>query len=138
MNLLDLLVLGLDQLVELALFSLEELCAFLFLLGFANKTLRGEFHLGADAGDLFLEFQTGSCELHLHVLNLGLLFGYLHLEVLPELVVLLQEGVQLLSVGQVRLSLCVDFKVQHGHFVFVETLQRLHVGLVQLRHLHLQ
>lgn len=45
MDLLDLLVLGLDELVELAFLGLEELSTLLLLLRLTDETLRGEFHL---------------------------------------------------------------------------------------------
>lgn len=38
-NLLDLFVLGFDQMVELPLFGLEELCPLLFMLRLADETL---------------------------------------------------------------------------------------------------
>jgi hypothetical protein len=81
----------------------------LLLLSFADETLRSEFHLGADAGDLLFELQSSCSELYLHVLDFGLLLGDLNLKVLSQLVVVLQKGIQFFPVSSLGFPQSVYF-----------------------------
>ena len=100
--------------------------------------MRSELHLRPQRSDLLLEFQSGSCELHFHVLDLSLLLRYLHLKIFPQLVVFLKQSIEFLPVCLLALSESGHFGVQPCHFTFVEILKSLYVSPVQLGHFDLK
>jgi hypothetical protein len=71
-------------------------------------------------------------------LYLRFLLGDLDLEVFPQLVILLKKSVKFVSVDALCLPEGVDLCVQACYFAFVEGLQCLYIGAMQLGHLHFQ